>query len=68
MPINDELYQFYKDQGCMKNTNDIPFDDVYELDQEHNDCDFNFEAKDEEYNEHDFDFECDDSDDCNYGK
>ena len=33
MPINDELYQFYKEQGYTKNGNEIPFDDIYELDQ-----------------------------------
>ena len=50
--INEELYLFYKDQGYMVDENDIPEDDIYQLDLE--------------YNEKDFDFECDNSEDSNF--
>ena len=48
----EEFYLFYKDQGYMKNENDVPDDDIHELDLD--------------YDEYDFDFECDDSDDSDY--
>ena len=48
----NELYLFYKDQGYIKDENDVPNDDIYELDFD--------------YNEYDFDFECEDSNDSDY--
>ena len=41
--MNDELYLFYKDQGYIKDENDVPEDDIYELDTEYNAYDFDFE-------------------------
>ena len=52
LELKDDLCLFYKDQGHAKDENDVPHDDVFELDL---DC-----------NEYDFDFECDNSDDSDY--
>ena len=50
--FSDELYLFYKDQGYAKDENDVPEDDVWELDTE--------------FKGYDFSLECDDSDDSDY--
>ena len=52
LEISNTLYEHYKDQGYMKDENDMPEDDVS--------C---FDAA---YNENDFDFECDNSVESNY--
>ena len=52
MCVNKELCLFCKDQGCMKDEDDVPEDDAHELDLDYDACDF--------------DFECSNSDDSNY--
>ena len=56
--INEDLYDYYKDQGYALNDNDFPADDEHSEDTEQN----NAKYDPDQYNESDFDFEEDDSD------
>ena len=58
IPISEDLYDYYKDQGYALNNNDFPADDEHSEDTEQN----NAKYDPDQYNESDFDFEEDDSD------
>ena len=58
IPISEDLYDYYKDQGYALNDDDIPADDEHSEDTEIN----NNEYDPNQYNESDLDFEQDDSD------
>jgi len=49
--VCDDLYDYYKDQGYMENENDVPDDDLYELDESEADLGNNAEESDDENSE-----------------
>ena len=58
--IKEDLYDYYKDQGYSKNGNDVPFDDITDIDE-------NMDSADDfEYDSEDFHSEKDDSEDSDF--
>ena len=58
IPINEDLCDYYKNQGCALNDDDVPGYDKHAEDADNNDE----ECDPEQHNESDFDHEVDDSD------
>ena len=65
--VDENLYDYYKDQGYATNDNDLPIDDIYNEDLDYDETYY----ENEEgylYDESHFDFEADNSDDSDYSE